>query len=207
MNSKKILKIIIAIIILLLIIAVIFITKRYIVINQIIERYTEIENLNNYSFIAKQNTNGQETVIEYQRKDDKIKVKLEEKILWYNESTNENITYFPEDLKATVSTGEFNLSIIEGLEKPFKTDDTFLNKLKVAITSNISSDEINGEKCYAVVGPIASTTCYYSEKDKTILKFATDDEKNVCNYEWSFNQVSDEDVARPSLEGYNVTNN
>ena len=207
MNSKKILKIVIAIIILILIIVGIFVTRKYIIINQIIGRYTEIEKLDNYSLVVKQNENGQQTTIEYQRKNNKISVKIGEKMLWYDESTNENITYSPENSEATVSTGKSDLSIVENFTKPFKTENTFLNKLKVAITSSISSDEINGEKCYVLAGPIISTKCYYRIEDKTILRFTNNNEKNVCDYEWNFNQVSDEDVARPNLAGYNVTNN
>ena len=206
MNSKKTFKIVIAIIILILIIAVIFVTRKFIIISQIVERYTEIEKLDNYSFIAKQNINGQQTIVEYQRKGDKISAKIGEEMLWHDESTNENIAYFPENLSATIGAGNSNLSIFENFEKPFKTENTFLNKLKVAIISKISSDEINGKKCYVVVGPITSTTCYYSVEDKTILRFTTDSE-NVCDYEWEFNQVLDEDVARPNLEGFNVIDN
>ena len=68
MNNKKILKIVIAIIILILIVAGIFVTRKYIVINQIIGRYTEIEKLDNYSFTAKQTENGQQTIIKHKRK-------------------------------------------------------------------------------------------------------------------------------------------
>ncbi len=205
MNSKKIFKIIISIIILALVVAAIIIAKRYIVISQIVNRYTEIDNMNNYSFVVKRiskDSQNVEDVIECKHKDNITTVTYQDRMFWYDANTNENISCSLNDLTATTGTGD--LLLFESLKHPFSTDNTFLNKLKLSLSYyiHINSVKVEGEKCYTLNTNTISTIYYYKASDKTILKWETSPLDNV--YEWSFGSVSDEDVARPNLEGYDI---
>ena len=87
------------------------------------------------------------------------------------------------------------------------------NKNIMKIFSIITSDTVNGEKCYKI--NTSGLITWYSKESGMILKAQNckkviDGKEYDCISEfkdWKFNELTDEDVTRPNLTGYEVTNN
>ncbi len=215
MRKKKIYKIILIIIFILLLLFLIHFVRNYIIISKIAKKQEEIGNSTNYSYTIKFSNieSGETAFIKYYRKDNRSITIMGDNIFWHDADTAEQISMNPKELTAIVY--ENNETAIQANLPIPVVSNNFEDKLKQSIFSFITYDTVGNERCYEIqplIGVI-STIPYVSVENGTLLKLITGkvndlDEYSVSEYtDWKFNEVTDEDVSRPNLTGYEVTYN
>ena len=206
MDKKKFMKIALIIVLALVVVLLIYIIRNMIIINNIITFQETISSNNNYSFeIAKNDSNSK---MEQYYKDGISMMILKENdktksIVWLDKSIPEYIEMNPSELTASIS----KLDVIVGNELPltnvYTKELTFTEKLKMALTSFIGSEKINGESCYVVH---SEGSIYYIQKDSGLVLKITNGPDSTTEYSnWKFNEITDKDISRPNLVGYTTT--
>ena len=74
----------------------------------------------------------------------------------------------------------------------------------------ITSETVNGIDCYKVTWIIGGETAWYNKENGRVVKTAIKGQKEdyVTEYSnWKFNELTDEDMSRPNLMGYEVKTN
>lgn len=200
MKMKNIWKIIIVIVLILIIIIGAHFIRNYIIVSKIAKKQ---EIMNNYSLIIEnynlKENNEDNLIIERKYKDGKIVQifrKSGNEILkdWYDEETKELIT---------IANGVATIRKDKGGPITFNPTmgyDNIQNKIDAIFGAIISKQEFNGEKCYVLNNGIEE---YISIETGRRIKQVNVD--NVWEYkELNVNTLTDEDVARPNLEGYEI---
>lgn len=217
-TKKRIaLKIFAGIAIIVVIIAVLFLinfVRNLAIINDIIAKEKDFKYSTNYSYTSimyDSNDEENRVTVEHYYKDGKSKMVIdngENKItVWYDEQTKENIFLNETTKEATVTTSEFML----GNELLYFQDEE--NKIYYAMTSFIINNNIDEQECYKIIN--LNDVSYINKEDGTVLKGVykgaiVNDEKcdSITEYkDWKFNELTDEEMERPNLEGYEVTEN
>lgn len=206
MKNKKELKIFLAITLVIVIILVIYFGRNFIIINNISKKEEKLMQYKNYSYNIQGNS-GTTTEKYYKNGISKKIIKTADSTLitWKNENTKEEITYFPNTMKADTGINE------KGIDKEQIPTLNSGNNLIIAFMSNISSDKINGEECYVVKWN--KETTYISKENGIVLKriggvIMQDgiETKTTVEYKnWKFNEVTDEEMKKPDLTGYDVS--
>lgn len=180
------------------------------VINKIIANQKENVNMQNYSYTVQSNsTAGMVTKVYYK---DGIKMYVVQNnenniIIWRNSNTKEMISLTPNTLKAGVEKYEGD----DPNTIPYLLDEYASKELK--LFSIITSEKVNGEECYKVssLGQklwfSKSTGMIVKEMNGTVVKDGKEMGYVSEFKDWKFNQLTDTDVTRPNLIGYEVTNN
>ncbi len=222
MRKHKILKIIGIIILVLLILFAIHTVRNYIIISKILDKESAMigkTNLTVSRINYNEHTPEKINTSEIHRKDNKIISVLHQNdtdiIIWSDSDTEENIAMFPKNLVAMKGSA---MSYVVTIPMLFgsKEADTFGYKLFTAMTSVITTEKVNDQDCYCVkldylvnfignkswvnkdTGVMVKTTLGYDEIDGQ--KYPTYSELK----EYSFDNVTDEDVSKPNLIGYTV---
>ena len=204
MEKKKILKVVLLIVIVLIVIFTIHIIRKIMIINEISEKQDVLSKSNNYYYVTENNT-GAKTEVYYKDRISKTVVEQNGStmVTWVNGNTHETVNYFPKTMKANIiSNGMLNVSVVT-----LSNSNTFIT----ALISSISKDTINGEECYVVKN--STETVYISKEDGRMLKRiggktvqnGTETEITVEYKDWKFDKLTDDDMARPDLTGYDVT--
>lgn len=214
-KKHRVLKTVLIVIIILLILFLVNFFRSYIIASNISEKQQELEKTTNYSYKSvhySMDDENDKTTMERYYKDGRTMVVLSSGdsrkiIVWYDEQTREFILLNPKDLVAIVeqdSNAIFGNRIAtmfgEGMVKP-----------GCAFMFLISSDQIDEKECYKINWSGATT--WINKQDGTIVKEING--KSVINgqeydditewKEWKFNELTDEDLARPNLIGYEIT--
>ncbi len=180
------------------------------VINKIIANQKENVNMQNYSYTVQSNsTAGMVTKVYYK---DGIKMYVVQNnenniIIWRNSNTKEMISLTPNTLKAGVEKYEGD----DPNTIPYLLDEYASKELK--LFSIITSEKVNGEECYKVSSLgrklwfSKSTGMIVKEMNGTVVKDGKEMGYVSEFKDWKFNQLTDIDVTRPNLIGYEVTNN
>ena len=180
------------------------------IINKIVAKQKENVNRQNYSYTVQSNSSENTMTKIYYKDGTRIYViqnNDRSAIMWNNSNTKEMITIVPNLLKATVQKYDSD----DSTSIPYLLDASMSRALK--LSSIITSDTVNGEECYKVssIGQklwfSKSTGMIVKEMNGTVVK----DGKEIGYVsefkDWKFNQLTDIDVTRPNLIGYEITNN
>lgn len=212
MDKKKIVKICIAFVAIILLVLCIYYGRNYYIIDKISKMQEKYMNSNNYSLVLEPEKHGDipQITIEQYYKDGSSKeiLKLDGELWyssWHNKKEKVSVSINPSNNSASVQFSDFpNVTRIPILS------DNFWQKLCMTFISKISSAEVNGEECYLIDW---GAKTYISKetglKLKEINGIAIDSDgieyENAVYYkEVKINNVTDEDVTVPSLEGYDV---
>lgn len=180
------------------------------IINKIVAKQKENVNRQNYSYTVQSNS-SENTMTKIYYKDGTriyvIKNNDRSAIMWSDSNTKEMIAMVPNTLKATIEKYDgYDLASI-----PYLLDEAMSRILK--FSSIITSDTVNGEECYKVssLGQklwfSKSTGMIVKEMNGTVVKDGKEMSYVSEFKDWKFNQLTDIDVTRPNLIGYEVTNN
>lgn len=180
------------------------------IINKIVAKQKENVNRQNYSYTVQSNS-SENTMTKIYYKDGTriyvIKNNDRSAIIWNNSNTKEMITIVPNLLKATVQKYDSD----DSTSIPYLLDASMSRALK--LSSIITSDTVNGEECYKVSSK--GQKLWFSKSTGMIVKemngTGVKDGKEIGYVsefkDWKFNQLTDIDVTRPNLIGYEITNN
>lgn len=198
------------------IMAILFIVnfvRNYTIINDIIEKQENIKNSTNYSYTTTMyNTvNEDKVIIKHYYKDGKSKMKFNngenDVTVWYDERTKENIFLDEKEKQANITSSEFML----GNELPYFRDEA--NIIYYSMTFFIINSNLNGKECYEIHD---SNSISYIDKESGVLlkevqkNVKIDDKKceSITEYDnWSFEELSEEEMDKPDLSGYTIVNN
>lgn len=103
-----------------------------------------------------------------------------------------------------------NIKLITSLAR-----NTTKDKILDSLCYYISSTEINGEKCYYMKPLFGITNVFYmiSKNNGTLIRNGwvqgegTDLWKIITDFKYSFDTVTDEEVSKPDLTGYEIITN
>ena len=218
MNIRKILKVILIILLILIVIVAIYILRNYIIINKISNKQKELANKTNYYYKIEtysKEEKDDKTIAEYYYKDGRSVQKYGNQkygyyIKWFDNNTKEKII---------IDTSKSTAKIYESKESSFMLPtitfdkSTVKDKLEDSI-SYISYEEINGKKCYKIkpFQGIISNIYYINAEDGTWARISMGNIKGnennirILDYvDCKFDEVTDEEVKRLDLTGYEVT--
>lgn len=214
-KNHKILKVILVIILILLVLFIIHFIRNSIIINKIAKQQMELLKETNYSYTIEKylsNDENSKKVLEYYCKDDKIVLvnKADDSIgiVWSDKNSKEEIFLSPKDLKAIISTGE--VSFIHDVSMfTFGKDSS---AREIAFLYCITTEKVNNQECYKIKW--TDTTIWINKENGIPVKLVNsnlviDNEKidSVTEWKnWKTNQLTDEDVSRPNLTGYDIAN-
>lgn len=180
------------------------------IINKIVAKQQENVNRQNYSYTVQSNSSENTMTKIYYKDGTRIYViqnNDRSAIMWSDSNTKEMIAMVPNTLKATIEKYDgYDLASI-----PYLLDEAMSRILK--FSSIITSDTVNGEECYKVssLGQklwfSKSTGMIVKEMNGTVVKDGKEMGYVSEFKDWKFNQLTDIDVTRPNLIGYEVTNN
>lgn len=180
------------------------------IINKIVAEQKENVNRQNYSYTVQSNSSENTMTKIYYKDGTRIYViqnNDRSAIMWSDSNTKEMIAMVPNTLKATIEKYDgYDLASI-----PYLLDEAMSRILK--FSSIITSDTVNGEECYKVssLGQklwfSKSTGMIVKEMNGTVVKDGKEMSYVSEFKDWKFNQLTDIDVTRPNLIGYEVTNN
>lgn len=180
------------------------------IINKIVAKQKENVNRQNYSYTVQSNSSENTMTKIYYKDGTRIYViqnNDRSAIMWSDSNTKEMIAMVPNTLKATIAKYDgYDLASI-----PYLLDEAMSRILK--FSSIITSDTVNGEECYKVssLGQklwfSKSTGMIVKEMNGTVVKDGKEMSYVSEFKNWKFNQLTDIDVTRPNLIGYEVTNN
>ena len=180
------------------------------IINKIVTKQKENVNRQNYSYTVQSNSSENTMTKIYYKDGTRIYViqnNDRSAIMWSDSNTKEMIAMVPNTLKATIEKYDgYDLASI-----PYLLDEAMSRILK--FSSIITSDTVNGEECYKVssLGQklwfSKSTGMIVKEMNGTVVKDGKEMSYVSEFKDWKFNQLTDIDVTRPNLIGYEVTNN
>ena len=180
------------------------------IINKIVAKQKENVNRQNYSYTVQSNSSENTMTKIYYKDGTRIYViqnNDRSAIMWNNSNTKEMITIVPNLLKATVQKYDSD----DSTSIPYLLDASMSRALK--LLSIITSDTVNGEECYKVSS--IDQKLWFSKSTGMIVKemngTGVKDGKEIGYVsefkDWKFNQLTDIDVTRPNLIGYEITNN
>ena len=153
------------------------------------------------------------------RKDNKSMIVMKNEgdnttIFWADSETHEQIMLKPEELTATKGFLNTNVSIpmiVSSMEL-----NNFASKLLSSMTSIISTDKINNEETYCIrlnyLVRFDGNKSWVSKENGMIIRqtdgFSEVDGKLYTNLieftDYTFDNVTDDNVAKPNLDGYAV---
>lgn len=203
MSKNKFFKIIFIVFAIIITLFIIHIARNYIIISKIASKQ---DNSNEKMLLIEcSNPNGTYSIEQYQ-KGGKIlqlfKTKEFTTVYWYDENTKEAIIYLPDQKVASTYTFDDLQHTL--IFEPFIKYGNMGDKLGSALFSWITSDEVNGEKCY-VITPEFGITNYINKENGRLVKYVN--LGNVMLYKEYKNKIPKEiDLNKPNLTEYDVTN-
>ena len=209
-KGKTALKVVFILIFIILLAVALNWTRNYLIMSDILEKMSQYENMQNYAYTISQNT-GETTKLAV--KDNIYKMTYttdgtEKLIAWVNTDTDEMISAFPEVQRVSYSihvitvNNPFSTEILQGWRD---------NILYLALTSFISSENVNGQDCY-VINRFQDGKLWVNKE--TGIKAKAEEGSTIDNgitmpliveyTDWKINTITDEDVEKPDLVGYTI---
>lgn len=219
---KKALKFVIFFIIIALIIFTIITIRKFIIINKIENKLSNMGKLTNYYLkITNENSNINNSNYNIYRRFNDMKIAETGFDLQVSFSADDTYTLNKEKkvyLKSSSSILD-DINDYYPLTKYFskftENEQNAFEQLKLAIRSNIKTTDFRGTECYAISikwkdVDIENVSTYYVDKENLLFianEFVQEDEKLTTVYEAEFNTQTEEDFSKEKiLEGFSPLN-
>ena len=209
-KKHRVLKTILMVIIVALVLFLIHFVRNYIIVDNILAKQKDLNKATNYSLkIEYKNSN---TTMEFYRKDNVMMLiknsDTGKVVIWSDKDKKESIFLNMKDLTATVNKEAIIDSLYDikplGLIRNSETTRGF------EFLYFITSEKVNGIDCYKITWIMEEETAWYNKENGRLVKTVTDGQKEdyVTEYSnWKFNELTDEDMSRPNLMGYEIKTN
>lgn len=223
MKKHRILKIFLLILLLILVLFIIHTIRNYIIISNIYEKELPILDKDNFTYTKKMyNEDEPDKITDFKgyKKGNYIAVVStypdRTLIIWNDTEANEQIMLIPTTLNAIVTHDSATIIFIP-LVLGTSTDNAFGPKLILAMSSLITSEKVNEQDCYCLNAYrllSSSSNKSWVNKDTGIVIKQENGYKEIEGKkyysifeltDYSFDTVTDDDVTKPSLTGYKVT--
>ena len=204
------LKFVLILIIIAIVLFLVHYLRNYIIVSKIFNERAKYKDVTNYSYCNTQNDGEDAVKTEYYKKDNTavIFIKNRNFLVWSNKDLNQSIILNYDKMEAIVSPDVFLEGTIDST--PVDNGVAVLGMVKDAqmykgfsFVYFITSEKINGVDCYKV--SIGKEKAWYSKENGMLVKYINGS-LNADYSDWKFNEVKDEDVARPNLMGFSVEN-
>lgn len=210
LKNKKIIIVLLLIIIAIMALFLGLTIRKFIIFKEISKKASQYEDITNY-YEKVVNSSGMD--IEYFCKESKSKKIITDynggtrKLTMYNNGKEVN-TYVIEPNGNKVASLGSNISFSEPNILGFRFDGDFWYWVKLVITSNISTTELNGKECYYINGGLLTNT-YIEKETGLILKMqngivSNGTEPNIIEYYYEFGNVTDDDFIEPNILEYTI---
>ncbi len=208
-KKHTLLKGILILIIIALVLFLVHFARNYVIIDSILAKQEALQEVTNYSYIVKHKYSNSTTTMEiYHKGQEQIQVNNMETnriILWSSLETKEAIFLNPKELTATVQSNveEDTLKVFHNI-KPLGI--LYYNEQQTRgldFMYFITSETVNGIDCYKVQWMLGDETSWYNKESGVLVK--QESYGYVTEYtDWKINQLTDEDMLRPNLMGYEI---
>lgn len=204
------LKIVLILIIIAIVLFLVHYLRNYIIVSKIFNERAKYKDVTNYSYCNTQNEGEDAVKTEYYKKDNTAVIFIKNKnfLVWSNKDLNQSIILNYDKMEAIVRPDVFLEGTIDST--PVDNGVAVLGMLKDAqmykgfsFVYFITSEKINGVDCYKV--SIGKEKAWYSKENGMLVKYINGS-LDADYSDWKFNEVKDEDVARPNLMGFSVEN-
>lgn len=204
------LKIVLILIIIAIVLFLVHYLRNYIIVSKIFNERAKYKDVTNYSYCNTQNEGEDAVKTEYYKKDNTavIFIKNRNFLVWSNKDLNQSIILNYDKMEAIVRPDVFLEGTIDST--PVDNGVAVLGMLKDAqmykgfsFVYFITSEKINGVDCYKV--SIGKEKAWYSKENGMLVKYINGS-LDADYSDWKFNEVKDEDVARPNLMGFTIEN-
>ena len=204
------LKFVLILIIIAIVLFLVHYLRNYIIVSKIFNERAKYKDVTNYSYCNTQNDGEDAVKTEYYKKDNTavIFIKNRNFLVWSNKDLNQSIILNYDKMEAIVKSDVFLEGTIDST--PVDNGVAVLGMFKDAqmykgfsFVYFITSEKINGVDCYKV--SIGKEKAWYSKENGMLVKYINGS-LNADYSDWKFNEVKDEDVARPNLMGFSVEN-
>lgn len=208
------LKIVLIIVIIAIVVFLVHYLRNYIIVGKIFNEREKYKNVDNYSYYQTSNDESRVNGVQFYKKANTMMMVIKDQkcVVWSNKELNQTILLNYEEMKATITSGvsmpnSFDLA-------PSDNAIAVLGELKDAqilrgfsFVYAITSENVNGVDCYKVC--IGQEKAWYSKENGMLIKYINGS-LDIGYSDWKFNELTDEDVARPNLLGFTIedkTNN
>ena len=204
------LKFVLILIIIAIVLFLVHYLRNYIIVSKIFNERAKYKDVTNYSYCNTQNDGEDAVKTEYYKKDNTavIFIKNRNFLVWSNKDLNQSIILNYDKMEAIVKHDVFLEGTIDST--PVDNGVAVLGMVKDAqmykgfsFVYFITSEKINGVDCYKV--SIGKEKAWYSKENGMLVKYINGS-LDADYSDWKFNEVKDEDVARPNLMGFSVEN-
>lgn len=194
--KKNVWKILLLVLLIVIIVCIAILINKVRIINKFISVQRDLKESENYHIKVESDTNNMVEVF----------FKNGEYIYISKTPTSEQMYFVTDEEKLLIvdsgdtkiySDLEFTPQINEWPNQEYYVSDSFIDTLKLALSTSIKTEEYNGEEVYYLSDKNVKT---WIDKD-TYYTLKTDN-GGVKEYDITLNEVSDNDLIRPDLTGY-----
>lgn len=198
------LKIILVLVIIAIVLFLINFARNYIILNSLFEKQEALQDLTNYSYVIK--NDGSDSSLEYYRKDNTIMLVRNadsgKVVIWSDKDRKETIFLNMRELTATVKNEEAMDSFYGPMTQGMIFNSDVLHRYDYQYW--ITSDTVNGRDCYKITWVSLGQTAWYDKEDGTLVKIMDKGQYETEYTDRKYNELTDEDMSRPNLMGFNV---
>lgn len=194
--KKNVWKILLLVLLIVIIVCIAILINKVRIINKFISVQRDLKESENYHIKVESDTNNMVEVF----------FKNGEYIYISKTPTSEQMYFVTDEEKLLIvdsgdtkiySDLEFTPQINEWPNQEYYVSDSFIDTLKLALSTSIKTEEYNGEEVYCLSDKNVKT---WIDKD-TYYTLKTNN-GGVKEYDITLNAVSDNDLIRPDLTGY-----
>lgn len=193
------------ILLLILLLFIIVIGRKTLILATISNKINKIKDTNNYYIKSESFFDGEMTIAETYKKDDKVLIK-KRKYSRNNQITNNVIYKSGEECFMLTDNGKektlIKLSDVL-IDTPSFNSNSLLENIKIAFTTTIRKSTIKGIECYVIREE--NNEKFIDVNTGLTIKMVSNDADATINYEYEYGIVHEEDIVRPDTTDYKAT--